>query len=299
MAEEIVLYFDTVEGEYPDTEIVAKALLDWVALANAAAQAINPYQRLDVEIAGVAPGSTRFPQLLKFVDQAASDVSTAWEEVPYLKKLVIGAAHTFWTATISASVNLAMMPDMQMVELSEHDRILLTEMRNSVANSGRAQQASQQFYKTLQPEGTIKGVGVAESWREKKPHLIIPRSEFAERSGLWTSTPDAVRERPGTAIWDVVLLKAPFESRPLSWRFSRDGLPFSARMEDKSFLDAMRERRLPITLSDGVQMRIEMEFTERLIGDVWEPVESTRKVTNVLSPVPLSQPPPFSADEPR
>lgn len=279
MSQQIVLHFETQKGRYPNTEIAALALLDWVALLKAAIAVVDPHQQLEIEIAGVAPGSTRFPQILRFVDKQLGFVKSAWDDYPQLKSVIAGSAHTLFAAGVGGLVSLALLPDEQTVRLSDQDKALLER----VGGAPQVQEASKRFYKTLERDPEIRGVGVADSW-DARPSVIVPRSEFPERSGVWVMGAEDVAERTQGAVWDVVLLKPALISTPQSWQFMRDGLKFSAKMYDARFLEAIREGTVPLSLQEGVMMKVEIEYTERLNGQIWEPVQNSRRIVRVLSP---------------
>lgn len=285
--EQIVLHFETAPGRFPDSRIAAQALIDWITLAEATAAAIAPNSRLHIEIIGGATaGSTRFPQVLRWADDRVSDIKLAWDEYPHLKSLVVGGAHTLWTASVAAGVTLLAQPDEQKVRLSDADRQIVRGMEEEAAQSPVVAVAIRQLYATLDREPAISGVGVSDSW-EKRPSVIVPRSEFPERSGLWQLEVPAPEERVVRDEWIVVLLRPVLQSSPHAWRFSRDGLPFSAMMHDAQFLAAMREGRIPLNLQEGVTMRVEVEHTDRLNGQIWEPLPRSWRVVRVLSPTPL------------
>lgn len=293
--EPLVLHFETAPGRHPDTAIAARALLDWAELVQQTLAVISPGEQIALEIIGVREGSTRFPNMLKFLDEQAGNVKVAWAEYPHLKKMVAGAAHTFYTSLVAAGVTLALQPEEQTVRFSDRDRAAWEAMTSKAASAPQVKAASQRFYRTMESDTRIEGVGVATDWQEK-PSLIIPRSEFPERSGLWTMQEEAAAERPQHVTWDVVLLRPALISKPQAWQFMRDGFKFSAQMADALFLQAMKEGRVPLTLQEGVIMRVEVEYKEVLTGQVWEPIPRTRKIVRVLSPTPLAQP---SPDSPR
>ncbi|XUU60970.1 hypothetical protein ACRAQ6_01495 [Erythrobacter sp. HA6-11] len=281
MADELVLHFETLPNHYPDTAIAAQALLDWAELVKTAFAVVEPEQGIRLEIIGVHPGSTRFPQLLKFLDEQAGRVRSAWDDYPHLRSIVAGSAHTLWTATVAGGVSLAMLPDEQSVRLSEKDRELLQK----IGETPEVQAASNQFYQRLERDSAISGVGVANDWEEYPP-LIVPRSEFPERSGLWVNDSQDVQQRTHSDQWNVVLLRPALISTPQSWQFMRDGLKFSAKMHDAKFLAAIRDGRVPLTLQEGVVMNVRIEYDEILVGQIWEPVPNSRRVVKVLSPLP-------------
>jgi hypothetical protein len=278
----------TVPGQYPDTSVAARALLDWADLARATIAAINPNDRLALEIAGVVHGSARFPQVLKVLEGQAADIRHAWAEYPALKSIVVGAAHTLYTSVIAASVSIAMQPDEQVVRLSDQDRAILEDMRDRAAADPQVQAASKRLYRTLENDPTITGIGTAPSW-ESGAIYVVPKSEFAERGGLWESQQDGPQTRFDREIWDVTLLRPALVSKPQAWQFTRGGLKFSAQMADPNFLLAMRDGLIPLNLQEGVMMRVEVEYQSVLNGQVWEAQPRTRKVVRVLSPLPVSK----------
>lgn len=284
--DQIVLHFEVAPDRYPNTTVAARALIEWVDLVQSTIAAIDPLQRLNIEIVGVTPGSTRFPQLLRFLDKQAGNVRSAWDDYPHLKSIVAGSAHTLYTAAIAGAVSMSMQPSVQLVQLSEKDRHLFEGIQKQASQSRPVVQASKRFYGALEQDTAITGVGVADAW-DKRPSIIIPRSEFAERSGLWDVDVEiAPSERFQRVVWDVVLRRPDLVSTPQLWQFMRDGLKFSAKMHDAIFLAAMRDGRIPLTLQEGVMMKVEIEYKERLTGQVWEPVKGSWRVVKVLSPVP-------------
>ena len=198
--------FRNPTGEYPETATAAEALLDWVALVRAAVAAVSPNETFSIEIVGVTPGSSRFPQLLKWGDDQFALIKSAWDEYPSLKKVIVGSAHTLVTGTVTALIAQAVAPHEQLVRLSDVDRRMLSGLQRDVASDPATQAASKRFYRTILRDKAITGVGVADDW-QKRPEIIVPRQEFAERSGLWDAQQDADEEETRVAEWDVVLLR--------------------------------------------------------------------------------------------
>jgi hypothetical protein len=288
MTGQLVLHFEISEGKNPNTEIAAQALLDWVALAKATIAAIEPYDKVVFEIVGVEHGSTRFPQLMRFLERGIENVSSAWDDYPYIKKMVVGSVHVLVTGSASAIIAAAMVPDVQKVEFTDSERAIQADMMNKAAESAAVRSSRERFYRTIEADPAITGVGVSDDWN-KRPDVIVLRSEFPAHSGLWTSEIAAAEsERKATDIWDVVLTKASFTSTPQTWQFSRDGLKFGAKMHDALFLAAVKDGRVPITLQEGVIMRVKVEYTERLNGQIWEAVSGSRRIIQVISPIPTA-----------
>ncbi|QFI62764.1 hypothetical protein D0Y83_05340 [Qipengyuania flava] len=281
VAQQLVLHFETTPNQILETEVAAQALLDWVDLVKSAVAAVDPTQELTFGTVGVTPGSTRFPQLVSFLDRQVGRVKSSWDDHPHLKSVIVGSAHTLFTASVAAGVSLAMQPNEQTVRLSDEDRDLLKRAEEAP----EVQQANRRFYRTLERDRSIEGIGVAKNWNER-PTVIIPRREFAERSGVWVMDSSDPKERTRSDLWDVILLRPHLLSTPQSWQFSKDGFKFSAKMHDAKFLQAIHDGTVPLTLQEGVMMRVQVEYNEVLVGQVWETVPNSRRIVKVLSPSP-------------
>ncbi|BAK65336.1 hypothetical protein SLG_06610 [Sphingobium sp. SYK-6] len=283
--DEIVLHFELAPGQFADTKIVAEALIRWAELVEAAVKAIEPAGTVELEIIGNERGSLRFPQIIKFIEQGIADVDAAWQQYPYIRKAVIGSAHVLATGVVGGLIAASLAPEVQKVELTEGGQAAKSEMEAKISESTSVQTASRKFYQIVERDPAITGVGVAQS-REEEP-VIVPRSEFHARSGLWSIEEDPAPAHEKIDEWDVVLLRAPFSHKRLPWQFSRDGLTFSALMDDAQFLLAVKEGRVPINLQEGVVMRIRLAYSERLEGQVWKTEPKSRRVVKVISPTPL------------
>lgn len=123
---------------------------------------------------------------------------------------------------------------------------------------------------------------------DRQPVYKVPRSEFAERSGMWSGDEGEVIEAVETrrATWDVILVKPALVPEERRWTFARDGLEFSALMTDKAVLQAIHDKTLPIQVAEGVPMRLEIQYRERFDGKVWLPISGSHRVKKVLSPRP-------------
>ena len=229
-------------------------------------------------------------RFLRRAENVVRDIAEGASEYPYLKKVAIGLAIASGTTILQTGAQIAMQPATQTVRLSTEDRKLFEDIRDKIAASGGVQSAARRFFLTVEKDPAVTEVTVSEK-SGSKPLVVVPRAEFPVRSGLWTPENIPAPERPARAIWDVVLLRAPFVHVPRTWNFLRDGVPVSAKMEDPVFLAAIREGTIPITLQEGVSMRIEVEYKERLTGQVWTYVDSSRRVVRVLSPLPLASAP--------
>lgn len=281
---DIVLQFGLEEGRNADAVIAAEALIAWVDTVRDAARAIDPDADVRVELLGREKGSLR--QLLRLVDDHAKVISEGADEYPYLKKAALGLALAVATSTISVVVQATLHSGTEVVELSPEDRELLKGMTDQIHNDHATGKSAERFFQLIERDPAITDVKIADGF-DRPPIVTIPRKDFAFRGGMWTADAGPPPEEIRRARWTVVLLQAPFYNSPRHWQFDRDGLKFSAQMLDLAFLQAITDRRLPISLQEGVTMDVEVEYRERLNGQVWEYVPDTRKIVRVLSPRPL------------
>jgi hypothetical protein len=285
---ELTLRFGLNEGRNANALYAAESLVAWVHLANEAAQAIDPTDRVVIELVGITEGSLQFKQVLKKIDQTIGDLSARADEYPHLKAVAIAMAAQLAVGGTTVAIERATTPSVQTVNLSDEDRALLADMNGKVEKSERVRHASKRFLQSVERDPAVTEVTVAED--DGEPMVVIQRENFPSRDALWEIETLPPAERIVRDSWDVVLMKASFVNRPARWMFARDGLNFSAKMDDKAFLAAIRDGRVPITLQEGVMMRIEVEFKEQQDGQIWRALDSSRRVVRVVSPQPLAQP---------
>lgn len=281
--DDIVLRLGLAKGRNADAVVAAESLLAWVDLARDAARAIDPYADVRVELLGRAEGSLK--QFLRLVDDHAATISAGADQYPHLKKFAIGLAVAIATAGLNVAVERTLVSGVQTVELSDRDRDLLRGMTHAVSQSTATAKNVQRFYRTLDRDPAITDVTVALG-PTRPPLLIVERPEFAMRGGLYSQSEEDVAEEARREVWSVVLMQAPFYKSSRRWGFSRDGVSFSAQMNDAIFLQAIEDGTIPISLRAGVRMEVEVEWQERRRGKVWEYRPGTRRITRVLWPRP-------------
>jgi len=286
---ELVLTLDLEPGQNIDALVAAESLIAWVAAIREANSVMDPGSEVAVDLISADAACLRLRAMLRFIeDKALGAPADALGEFPRIKKIVVATVLGVPPGLVVGGLIYLMQPDAT-VNLSPKSIGRLHEEQQRVGQSQAVQGKVQTFYKTVSRSHSVTNVRVAEG--VGKPSLIsIPREEFAERSGLWAPQEVAEHERPRREEWDVIVTHPAMKSSPLSWGFERDGLPFNARMEDKEFLAAVHDGTLPIVIQEGVNMRIIVEWVERLHGQTWEVVQRSRKITKVLSPKPRSAP---------
>jgi hypothetical protein len=285
--DQIVLNLDVAPNETADAELVGQALMVWVAASRAAAEVLDPLVELRVGLIGVEPGSIRLRAAFRYVeDHIVGPPVDFLEDFPRIKRL---AEHLLVGCVIGIPAGLAIVIGEHTMypEVQQH----IQESKQKLDHSPKVQKQVQKFYRTVERDKAVTGVSVREGLT-LQPLVEVPRSEFPERSGLWSLQEPDPPTRPQSAIWDVVVTYPALFSKPKPWWFLRDGLAFSAVMTDEQFLRAIALGTLPLHIQEGVEMRVKVEWTERLEGQTWEPINRTRKITKVISPQPSAAPAP-------
>lgn len=296
--EDIILRFEIAPGKSPEADSVAQAISAFVEVLRTAAGVIEPESGLSVELVGVEPGSQMFKLALRKVHGAAEQIAAGAADYPLYKKAAIALGSLIGGTVIVVSITNAMTPDPR---IPPDQMAVFEQMNQRMAESVELQRQSARFWGIMQDEPAFDQVDVLNGF-DRSPVYQVPRSEFAERSGLWSGDGQdeisATVERR-TATWDVILVKPVLVPEQRRWTFAREGLEFSALMADKTVLQAIHDRTLPLQLAEGVAMKIEVQYRERYDGKAWLPVPGSHKVRRVLSPrPPVSSSPLFAPSKP-
>jgi hypothetical protein len=277
--EDLILKFEIAPGRSPEAESVAQAIAAFVDVLRAAANVVDPDSSLSVELVGVEPGSQMFKLALR---NAAERVRAGADRFPLFKRAAITLGPLIGTTLLTVTITNLITPDPR---IPADQMAVFDEMSRNMAASVELQRQSARFWGITQDEPAFNGVDVL-SGHDRTLVYQVPRSEFAERSGIWSGDAaevTALVERR-TATWDVILVKPVLVPEQRRWTFARDGLEFSALMTDKSVLQAIHDRTLPLQIAEGVTMKIEVQYRERFDGKAWLPVPGSHRVKRVISP---------------
>lgn len=271
-----ILEFGLVEGRNIDAVVAARALIEWTEAIREAARIVDPTGSVSVTLLSAEPACLRFSTVLKFVEEHIfENISEKLAPYPHIKQFLALNVLILPGAVIGGMVvNAAMAEDPA-----------VAEKQQQVADSPIVQQRVRTFYRIVQTDTAIKNVAVRQA-SDGPPIILVDRSEFAERSGLWEADDDPGHDRAGGGVWDVVVTHPVAISKPRVWRFMRDGLPFQAKMVDRDFLKAIKNGTLPLVIQEGLIMKVRVSYRERLDGQIWLPIKGTYQIDQVLSPTP-------------
>lgn len=282
---DVILRFEVAEGQTPDAEKIAHALLAWIDLMKVAGDVVMPGSRVEVGLAGVEDGSDIFKLTLRHCEDFAEHLTSGMKEFPLVARATMALGGMIGSTVIGAVIADAIIPDPripadQMATFERNTKLL--------EESVELQKQQMRFYGILHEE---PAVSIFEVIRPYDSRVIyrIPRHEFADRSGLWSGDNDVIVQSTTatrTATWDVVLIKPVLVPEPRRWLFARDGIEFSALMNDKEFLQAIHDKTLPVRMAEGIRMKLEVKYREQLDGQAWVPVLYSHRVSRVLDPLP-------------
>lgn len=293
---DLILKFQITPGRSPDAQNATEALAAWIDLLRTAAEVVEPGAPVRIVLVGVEEGSQVFKFGLERIQTFLSDMKEGMQEYPDISKALITLGGLITSTALVVAVENALTPDPR---IPADQMAVFEEHRDLMRESVNLQKQQMRFYGILQDEPAYERIDVL--LPDRTVSYSIPRAEFSARSGLWDEDAAPVKLKPETrtATWDVTLIKPVLMPLPRRWRFAKDGLEFSAEMQDANILQAIHNKTLPIQIAEGVTMKVEVTYREIYTGTVWVPVSGSYKVKRVLHPLPpLSAGPLFAADRP-
>ncbi|PBB78624.1 hypothetical protein CK218_23325 [Mesorhizobium sp. WSM3879] len=276
------LYLDLKPGEKADLEVVAQAVLHWVSGLRSAASAIDPSVQVRIELLNASEGSLSLNTFLSWAEGQLAQIHRGGKKYPRLYALAIGLA-LFVGDHVGGHYLDEFISEEPVISLSEEDRALLRELVKRAAKAPEVHSQSRRFFRSLEHDPSISGVGITER-HGTKPKKMIPSAEFAQHSGLWSIEEDEL-ERTLRPVLDVILISPVLLPRPRSWTFRPEGLPeFQATMKDRRFLAALDKDHVQERLRTGIPMTIRLEVKEKKVDGDWVPQKKGRSVIEVISP---------------
>ena len=286
---DVTLRFEIAEGQTPDAENVVRALAAYIEILKTAGGIVAPGARMEVGLAGVEDGSDIFKFVLRSCEGFGENLKGGMAEYPLVSKAAITLGGLIGTTMIVIGLENHFsddprLPPEQMQVFEENNRLL--------KESNDLQRREIEFYGILQEEPAYEAIDIIRPYGGGTTYTV-PKSEFSDRSGFWLTEPATALDPSAQTItdtWTVVLIKPTLVPEPRRWRFAKDGLEFSALMKDQKFLDAIHDKTLPVTLAEGIRMKVEVKYREQLTDEGWVAVVGSHRITNVLHPLPPSSP---------
>jgi hypothetical protein len=280
----VLLQLDLESGHSADAIVAGEALIAWVEAMREANRILDPLSEIKVDLVSAEAACLRLWAAVEFIEaKLLGNASRALDSVPRIKKFVVAGVLGATGGIAATGGAMLILPD-QTVHIAPEEKPAYEGAKREIEESPAVQSKVRRFYGAVQRDRRITGVMVAEDVAQP-PIVRVPREEFAVRSGLFVPGVDTP-ERDQHAVWEAVITHPALFSEPRVWGFIRDGLPFTARVEDDSFLRAIHDGTLPIRIQEGVILQVEIVWRERLEGQAWVPVPRSRRIIRVISPKP-------------
>lgn len=155
--------------------------------------------------------------------------------------------------------------------LTDEDIARIADAVRNIEKSNTVTEPRREFFRAVEPDQAITGVGAAPSEKAEPPAVIVPRSEFGDRSGsapveiLSAQTePRVLSERI-----EVVLVQPPLIESTRQWRFFSSGREFGAKMLDERFKQQILDGTTDLKLAGGVILDVTLETTQENIDGLW------------------------------
>lgn len=156
--------------------------------------------------------------------------------------------------------------------LSEEDIQRIIEAVRNVERSETVKEPRREFYRAVEPDPAITGVGAAPNEKEEPTAVVVPRSEFGERSGavIQKTIEGDPEPRVLSERLEVVLANAPLIESRAKWRVFFNGHQISVTMLDDKFKQQVLDRTTQLRLAGGVILDVTLETTQVFADGVWQ-----------------------------
>lgn len=281
-AASLTLYFDLKPGKKADLEVIAAASIQWVEALRAAARELDPESDIHVELIDAKESSLRLNTILEWAEGALERIEVGSGKYPRLRQLAL--ALVVFVPTVGYPTYDFYFGSRIRAELSEEDRARIDELLKRLGENPEVIEKKKKFFRAVEKDPSITAVGIAEG-RDDPPAVIVPNTEFAERSGLWAILEEEEEERTTYPIVDAILISPVLLPLPRAWAFRPEGLEeFTATMRDPGFLRALEQDHVKESLRVGIKMKLRLKIEERKVGGVWLLKRGGRSVVEVIEP---------------
>lgn len=263
----LTIYFDLCPGSRPTLGAVGAAMLHFEKMAGEAVFLMEPGVEFSMVYQYSAPGSLRIIAGLRGL-VTKERLSTL--AVIIATTLVNNGFAYFQGKAMDEAIRLA--AGEQATTLTDEDINRIAEAVRSVERSETVTAPRREFYRAVESDQAITGVGAAPNEKKERPDLFVPRSEFADRSGaLIQKAPDATpKPRVLTDRVEVVLANAPLIETKAKWRILLNGHQIPVKMLDESFKRQVLDGTTQLKLAGGVILSVTLETTQIYVNGVWQ-----------------------------
>ncbi|WP_343116236.1 hypothetical protein [Ostreiculturibacter nitratireducens] len=277
MSHSLTLFLDLREGTKPDLAVVAKAALKFDHLVKELAFQIDPTVTVRLDLESGTQGSLKLNSWLKSAKDKALDPKVQWAIVIGVLIHFGDQAAGYITTKLFEEAESQLLGEEQ--ALSEDEIKSIADQVAERLQRGAGRKEAAEVFEELQADENITGVGVS-PLPDTKPSVVIPRTEFSQRSRLTVEEETTGKKRTKTETVEALLLIPVLQEGNRRWKFVAEGVEFGAPMKDQEFLSNLIAGRHHIEMRGGIRMTIVLETVEEFDGKVW--IVKERNVTKVL-----------------
>jgi hypothetical protein len=256
----IVVHFGSGAGSI-NARTFAEALIGFVDTAYAVNSTIDPGQEIEIIIEATGPGSFRavIRRLKKKYGGTLSPVAGLifWGVVTNL----------IYDATLKKDDPVLITINTNEVIIKHgHDTVVVPrnvyDASENAKKNPAVEKGIKKTFESIERDPDVTEFGLTSSIHDPRPLVTIPRDDFSvitQRAVIETEEPPS--ERTKTERARLVILKAWLNHAKRKWSFEWNGVPISAPIFDRTFLDRLDRREILLGAGDALDVDIVFKQT--------------------------------------
>lgn len=263
----LTIYFDLSPDARPTLGAIGEAMVQFEKMAGEAVFLMEPGVDFSLVYQYSAPGSLRIIAGLKGLVSR----ERLREMALVLATVLVGNATGHFQGKGMDEAVKAIFGE-EASSLTDEDIRRIAEAVQSVERSDTVTAPRREFYRAVEPDQAITGIGAAPNEEEAAPAVIVPRSDFGDRAGtIFQEAPDNQPEpRVLSERVEVVLANAPLIESRAKWRIFSNGHQISVKMLDENFHQQLLDGTTQLRLAGGVLLDVTLETTQIYADGVWQ-----------------------------
>lgn len=287
----ISLYVALAPETRGDLEIISRAAIAWTEAIREAAFITDPFLEIRVELLSGTEGSINLNSRIRAIRDAVSDPKK-------LKAIALGIAFFFATQAVGWSVGKGFdalwdwgrtQLGFNVEALSDDEKKEIEEIVRRIVAARTTNEKAMNVYRELRKDEAVTGVGVSLT-PGRAPPYVVPRSEFAERGGLFETDDEIIHRRTERDRIVLTLVAPELSGDEHKWKFIFGAKTLWAHMDDQDFkLRLAPGSNSAPRMVTGIRMDVDIETVQEMREGVWTTIEHRIIKVHSLSE-PITQP---------
>ena len=279
--ETIVLHFGGAEGTI-DAYTLANAIIGFADTAYAINATIDPGQEIEIVIEATGTGSFR-AVIRRLKRSYGGTLST-----------IVGTV--FWGVVANVVYDATLKPPDPKPQITiKTNEVIIKHGRETVIVSRtvydlsenakknpEVQKGLKKTFESLEADPNVTDFGMTGSIADPHPVVSIPRSEFPLAINPIVDIEEPPTERTRKERARLIILKAWLNHAKRKWSFEWNGVPISAPVGDKSFLDRLERREHLLGARDALDVEITYRQTFNTELGVYENDPNSFVISRVI-----------------